>query len=411
MMMIGRLFVYERGLGESGVKRELALGLLISMILICMLFSGLNILSIRAAPMVIIVPDQYPTIQAAINNASDGDTIFVRAGTYCEHVVVNKTVALLGENKDATIIDGSSVGIVVNVTRDGVGISGFTIRNSGPTWNIGGPPYGAGIYMGNVTGCSICDNRIVQDAAAIQLEFGADGNVIANNTISNVGLGFGTLDASWNIFSGNNVTSNGRGLGINVNSDYNVISDNIITAPEWVIAVHACHYNNITRNYIANGQIGIYLPDSSDNMLYYNTIVNNLLQASTTYGGFTSLHNFWDSGYPSGGNYWSDYDGVDFFSGIYQNETGSDMRGDSPYAIDSINVDSYPLVKPMLRLIQGDVNYDGKVDLEDLVILTLAYGSSPGDTRWNPNADINDNGKVGLSDLVILAVHYDQHIQ
>jgi hypothetical protein len=87
------------------------------------------------------------------------------------------------------------------------------------------------------------------------------------------------------------------------------------------------------------------------------------------------------------------------------------MRGDSPYVIDSINMDSYPLVKPVLCLIQGDVNYNGKVDLQDLVMLALAYGSSPGDTRWNPNADINDNGKVGLSDLAILALHYGQHIQ
>jgi pectin methylesterase-like acyl-CoA thioesterase len=43
----------------------------------------------------IIVPDQYPTIQAAVNSANDGDTIFVKAGTYYEHLVVNRTVSPL----------------------------------------------------------------------------------------------------------------------------------------------------------------------------------------------------------------------------------------------------------------------------------------------------------------------------
>jgi len=53
--------------------------------------------------------------------------------------------------------------------------------------------------------------------------------------------------------------------------------------------------------------------------------------------------NVWDDGYPSGGNYWSDYDGVDLYSGPYQNEAGSDGIGDTPYVIDDVNQDRYPL--------------------------------------------------------------------
>ncbi|MGD0977645.1 MAG: PQQ-binding-like beta-propeller repeat protein [Candidatus Bathyarchaeia archaeon] len=56
----------------------------------------------------------------------------------------------------------------------------------------------------------------------------------------------------------------------------------------------------------------------------------------------------------------------------------------------------------------GDINGDFKVDLKDLVKLTNAYGSKPGDANWNQNADIDGNGTVGLSDLVILAQHYGQ---
>jgi hypothetical protein len=59
--------------------------------------------------------------------------------------------------------------------------------------------------------------------------------------------------------------------------------------------------------------------------------------------------------------------------------------------------------------IAGDLNGDGKVSLQDLVILALAYGSKPSDAKWNPIADLDGNGVVGLTDLVILALHYGQH--
>jgi hypothetical protein len=56
--------------------------------------------------------------------------------------------------------------------------------------------------------------------------------------------------------------------------------------------------------------------------------------------------------------------------------------------------------------IAGDINMDGKVNLEDLVLLANAYGSKPGDPNWNPAADINGQGKVDLADLVLLAENY-----
>jgi outer membrane protein assembly factor BamB len=58
--------------------------------------------------------------------------------------------------------------------------------------------------------------------------------------------------------------------------------------------------------------------------------------------------------------------------------------------------------------IPGDVDGDFAVKLADLVFLAWAYGSKPGDTKWNPNTDIDNNGIVGLGDLVIMANHYGQ---
>jgi hypothetical protein len=59
--------------------------------------------------------------------------------------------------------------------------------------------------------------------------------------------------------------------------------------------------------------------------------------------------------------------------------------------------------------VPGDVDGDLSVRLQDLVNLAKAYGSTPTDPAWNPNADIDNNGKISLSDLVILAQHYGQH--
>jgi hypothetical protein len=59
--------------------------------------------------------------------------------------------------------------------------------------------------------------------------------------------------------------------------------------------------------------------------------------------------------------------------------------------------------------IPGDLDGSFKVSRQDLVILTNAYSSKPGDSNWNPNADINGDGKVSLQDLVILTEHYGQH--
>ena len=79
----------------------------------------------------IVVPDDYPSIQEAINQANEGDTIFVRNGTYYENVVVNKTVSLVGESVSNTVIDGNGIGDVVQIVEDNVSLSKFTIRNSG----------------------------------------------------------------------------------------------------------------------------------------------------------------------------------------------------------------------------------------------------------------------------------------
>jgi len=79
-------------------------------------------------------PNNYTTIQSAINNASDGDTVFVYddSSPYYEHITINTRINLIGEDKNTTIIDGGFLGgVIVKINIAGVYLSGFTIQNSG----------------------------------------------------------------------------------------------------------------------------------------------------------------------------------------------------------------------------------------------------------------------------------------
>jgi parallel beta-helix repeat protein len=100
--------------------------------------------------------------------------------------------------------------------------------------------------------------------------------------------------------------------------------------------------NNVTaNNFTENGEYAVGFSFSSNNLFYRNNLVGNenqiLIEESV---------NMWDDGYPSGGNYWSDYNGSDLYSGFYQNETGSDGIGDVSYGIDANNMDRFPLKGP-----------------------------------------------------------------
>jgi hypothetical protein len=82
---------------------------------------------------------------------------------------------------------------------------------------------------------------------------------------------------------------------------------------------------------------------ASNNSIYHNNFLDHNLRFDTIEEVYVGA---WDDCYPSGGNYWSDYTGTDLYSGVYQNETGSDGIGDTPYVIDENNVDHYPLMHP-----------------------------------------------------------------
>ena len=291
------------------------------------------------------VPAEYSTIQAAINAANPGDSIFVSSGTYYEHVVVNKTVSLVG---DPPIIDGSEIGNVIEIRANNVVIEKFTLRNAG----------GNGILLERVSNCIIKNNNITANDCGIYL------NESSNNNIS-----------------GNNIRNNDYGIKL-YNSSNNAISGNSITA---------------------NNLYGVYFQKSSNNKFYHNNFVDNSGQVYSD-----GSINVWDDGYPSGGNYWSDHNPPDIYSGPHQNETDGDRIGDTPYIIDENNTDRYPLIYPYGYVPTIDLNIDGRISITDIVLCALAFGSKPGDPIWRPYADLNQDGKISITDIVMIALHFGE---
>jgi len=98
--------------------------------------------------------------------------------------------------------------------------------------------------------------------------------------------------------------------------------------------------------------------------------------------------NVWDNGYPSGGNYWSDYNGTDMYGGSYQNETGSDGIGDTPYVINEKNRDNYPLMNPWpsgpgLHELETTLRTPTRLQLGNSTLIEAVVTNNGGNTEQN----------------------------
>jgi len=258
-------------------------------------------------------PTHVKTIQEGINNVSVGNTVFVYDGIYTENFKINKLLTLRGQSRNDTVIDGGGAGQVITIYAEGVTVRGFTIQNNDHYHN-----WEAIRVVSNHN--TISDNIIKDANTGICIDFYCSNNTISRNII---------IDNLW-------------GVNGNVGSVNTLIFGNIIKNNYCGIALWSARYNIIIGNTIANNnEYGIALVWSKGyNHIYHNNFINNSLHA----GG--SSNDFWDDGYPSGGNYWDDHPAfVDNFSGPDQNINGSDGICDTPYILpyDS-GQDRYPLM-------------------------------------------------------------------
>jgi parallel beta-helix repeat protein len=241
------------------------------------------------------VPNQYPTIQAAINAASDGDTVLVANGTYYENITLKDGVQVRGAGADVTTIDGGRAGSVV--TAIGVGpdtvLDGFTITN-------GGGSSGGGIYLEGgspvITNNVVTQNRLGYSGSSgggIYAYFSSA--TITHNTISNNSAedGGGIYVTNWPSSSGpmpdieyNNIYGNnsfaGGGIYLQISSPTvrgNTIAANTASAGGGIAANHSSSLiaNNIIVSNSAGkyGGGGIWATNNSSPVIVSNTVVDN----------------------------------------------------------------------------------------------------------------------------------------
>jgi parallel beta-helix repeat protein len=195
---------------------------------------------------------------------------------------------------------------------------------------------------------SISDNNIrANERAGIRLWYYSNYNSVLGNNIANDEYGIEVSESLNNTISGNNITANKRdGVWLYWSSNSSILGNNITANNRDGIGLYwSSNYNSVSRNNIvANNRHGIGLYDSLNNKFCHNNFIDNFLQLYIYTSGYA---NVWDDGYPSGGNYWSNYTGVDMNSGFYQNETDSDGIGDIPHTIDANNIDNCPLIAPI----------------------------------------------------------------
>jgi len=400
------------------------------------------------------------SIQAAINAADENDTIIVKAGTYYECIIINKSLTLIGEV--GAIVEGNGKRHTIEITANGVTLVGLTVNGScNSPWsgiyvgslynNITGNVvlnhyYGIHVYdssnnflrgnilSGNrfnlrvwglylehfihdidpsnkVNGKSVYywvnkhDEQVPSDAGYVAiinssniivkdltLTNNGEGVLFAytkNSTINNVTasnnlrgirllyshentvIGSKITDNYWcgivvdtslsnkvyendisgnreygvvlayssllliqsryNVISRNNITNNQVGVDI-WEAFENVVSCNVFRNDYRNIMFDSSRNNSIYGNLIRNGEFGLWLFRSGNNHIYHNSFVDNAIQVYTQ---DILSSNIWDNEYPSGGNYWSDYTGVD---------VDMDGIGETEYVIDNSNKDRYPLI-------------------------------------------------------------------
>jgi len=315
---------------------------------------------------------------------------------------INGSITL---EKDNIILDGRGHTLLGTGAFDSKGIF-LSERDNVTIKNVEVRAFCTGIIISDALNCKVYRNRVVNNLYALRIHQSSNNSLVENNVIGNIFMGIWLEHCSDSWIYRNNITSDNYGLILS-SSLRNVIHKNDIIGNAALGAGLSDSSNNtISGNTVRYNYYGIYLYSSSYNHICYNSFINNVWQAKV-YGN--SSANIWDDGHLFCGNYWSNYNGTDLYNGAFQNVTGSDGIGDTPYIIDADNVDNYPLMSPYeywTNPISGDINRDMEVNYRDLFQLAYAYGSSPAQPNWNPNADINKDDKVNYKDLFILASNF-----
>jgi parallel beta-helix repeat protein len=260
---------------------------------------------------------------------NDGLVVNSYGNAVVDNLVNGKPLVYLEGVSDRAVTDAGQV-ILVNCNL--IMVENLNLSNTD-----------VGVELLQTNNAKISGNNISANSYyGIRLYSSSNNSVSGNNISANSYCGIRLYSSSNNSVSGNNIANNNLGIYLNPSSDNNSIRGNNVTANYYGFWLESSSNNSVSGNRVKNNVCGIRLYSSFSNKIYHNDLINN--EQQTLLSG--SFYNAWDDGYPYGGNYWSDYGGVDMKSGPFQNETGSDGIGDTSYMINGNSTDNYPLMKP-----------------------------------------------------------------
>jgi len=331
------------------------------LLILLLLVPSPNVIPLTAGSEVIHVPEDYPSMQQAIDEANPGDTVKVASGTYLESLKVTKSLSLIGEGSENTAIVGN--GTVILVSADNVEIRGFTVRSgtygiflwycsgvmlrnnvmSGNKWNFGVWGDTLSHFVHNVDSSNIVDGkpiyfwvnendkRVPKDAGYVAL---VNSTNVTAEDLSLTSNEQGVFLVNTKESTVRNVTMSGNDVGIDLRmSSNNTITMNSLIAINWLsLHLESSHNNTFTENTIREGDYGISTKHSNGNTFYHNNFIDNKVQQYQL-----NSFNKWDDG--GEGNYWSDYTGID---------SNGDGVGDT--LLPHLEVDYYPLIYPFDRI-------------------------------------------------------------
>lgn len=191
------------------------------------------------------------SIQRAVDNAKNGDTILISPGLYKESIVINKEVSIKGE--EGAIIDGGGEGHVIMVTASNVVLGGLTIQNSGSGQEI------SGIYIKK-----------------------ADRNVIQNNTLKNVQYGIYIANSHENQLLENSITSNKahfskRGNGIHMfKGGGHLLKGNVIANVQDGVYFDFTEDIQVSENHVSESRYGMHFMFSEGILAERNHVEKNV---------------------------------------------------------------------------------------------------------------------------------------
>lgn len=231
--------------------------------------------------------------------------------------------------QNSTILNARSSGVYIS-KGTGTMVANNTMRNAT-----------RGVGYDNSENGSFENNEISECSQGFDIALGASNFTLFNNTFMANDMGV-RIRSSSNVTVLNNTIGGSMtdGLTIRMSSQVDVIGNNVsYSGGNGIYVYDSDNVTAVSNDIVSSASSGLKLALSDDVYIFGNRFIDNFIQ-----GEDDSTSRYWNASYPTGGNYWSDYNGIDRYSGPNQNEPGPDGIGDMAYGIGSGAADIYPLI-------------------------------------------------------------------